>query len=143
MAALLFCDLVDSTALSSRLGEAKADEMRVAFFGRLREAGVGRGGGEGKNLGDRLLGSVRSVGEAKADEMRVAFFGRLREAVMAEGGDEVKNLGDGLMVSFRSVAEALRCAEAMQVGIARLAQELDLSLAIRVGVSAGEAKHED
>ncbi|MGH8973221.1 MAG: ATP-binding protein [Acidimicrobiia bacterium] len=101
MAAFLFCDLVGSTALQSRLGDDAADPVR------------------------------RSV------------HGVLREAVRDAGGREVKNLGDGIMAVFTSAADAVGCAVAMQQGIGRLGARLGLDLAVRVGVSAGEATEEE
>jgi class 3 adenylate cyclase len=100
MAAFLFCDLVGSTALQSRLGDDAADPVRRSVHGVLRQT--------------------------------------VREA----GGREVKNLGDGIMAVFASAADAVGSAIAMQQGIGLVADRLGLELAIRVGVSAGEATEE-
>lgn len=94
---LLFCDLVESTALASGLGDAAADTLRHDVF------------------------------EA------------LRAEVTAHRGTEVKSLGDGLMVSFTSNADAVRAACGMQQQIDVLARARQLPLALRVGISVGEA----
>ena len=98
---LLFCDLVESTALASGLGDAAADALR------------------------------RDV------------FAVLRAEVTAHRGTEVKNLGDGLMVSFASNNDAVRTACGMQQAIDVLARKRQLPLALRVGISVGEATFDD
>ena len=100
--AVLFCDLVGSTALLARLGDDANDALR------------------------------RDV------------FAALREPLSRHRGEEVKSQGDGLMVAFRSsAAEAVACAVEMHRSMHRLDQRQPLGLAIRVGVSLGEARFED
>jgi class 3 adenylate cyclase/tetratricopeptide (TPR) repeat protein len=55
MITLLFTDLVRSTELADRLGEAEADELRRMHFRLLRQAVAHGGGWEVKNLGDGLM----------------------------------------------------------------------------------------
>src|SRR5579864_1298566 len=55
MIAVVFTDLVGSTELMSRLGEAAADEVRREHFALLRAAVAEHGGREVKNLGDGLM----------------------------------------------------------------------------------------
>lgn len=52
---VLFTDLVGSTELLSRVGEAHADELRREHFGLLRSALTALNGREVKNLGDGLM----------------------------------------------------------------------------------------
>lgn len=52
---VLFTDLVGSTELLSRVGEAGADELSREHFGLLRAAIAEHGGREVKNLGDGLM----------------------------------------------------------------------------------------
>jgi class 3 adenylate cyclase/tetratricopeptide (TPR) repeat protein len=54
-AAILFTDLVNSTALAVSLGEAAYDELRRAHFATLRGAVEQAGGKEVKGLGDGVL----------------------------------------------------------------------------------------
>jgi class 3 adenylate cyclase len=52
---VLFTDVVGSTELMSRVGEAAADELRREHFDRLRRVIGSTGGREVKNLGDGLM----------------------------------------------------------------------------------------
>lgn len=54
-AAVLFTDLVGSTALIGTFGEAQAHELRLRHFALLRAAVVKHGGREVKGLGDGLM----------------------------------------------------------------------------------------
>jgi hypothetical protein len=54
-ATLLFCDIVGSTALFSRLGDDAADGLRRSIFAELRAAVRDFGGTEVKHLGDGLM----------------------------------------------------------------------------------------
>lgn len=53
--ALLFTDLVGSTALLAHLGDDAAEELRRTHFGLLRQAVAQAGGEEVKTLGDGLM----------------------------------------------------------------------------------------
>ena len=53
--AVLFTDMVGSTALVSSLSPEAADELRRAHFSVLRQAVAEAGGTEVKNLGDGLM----------------------------------------------------------------------------------------
>lgn len=53
--AFVFTDLVDSTAIASRLGPDAAEELRQAHFGVLRSAASSTGGIEVKSTGDGLM----------------------------------------------------------------------------------------
>ncbi len=64
--ALVFCDLVGSTALLSRLGDEANDAVRRRSFAELRAAVVDHGGVEVKSLGDGLMASYRSAVDALA-----------------------------------------------------------------------------
>ncbi len=94
-----------------------------------------------------LVGSTAlstRLGPDGAEELRRAHFGLLRGAIADTSGTEVKNLGDGLMVAFASPSQALACAVAMQQAIDRHNRQAEgESLAIRIGISAGETTVED
>jgi class 3 adenylate cyclase len=100
-ATVLFTDLVGSTALASRLGARRADDLRRTHFDLLRA----------------------EIAETQ--------------------GIEVKNLGDGLMVAFSSARHAIACAIRIQQSIARHNRRSTDPLAIRIGLSTGEAAHEN
>ncbi|MGH9037661.1 MAG: adenylate/guanylate cyclase domain-containing protein, partial [Acidimicrobiia bacterium] len=67
---LLFTDLVGSTELLDRLGDDAGEQVRRTHFRLVREAVVGAGGQEVKNLGDGLMvvfeSAVAGVGCAVA-----------------------------------------------------------------------------
>ena len=79
---VVFTDLVGSTALLSRVGEERAEELRREHFGLLREAIAKTGGREVKNLGDGLMVVVASAadGVAGAVAIQQAFERRNRDA---------------------------------------------------------------
>ena len=61
---LLFTDVVESTQLLTRLGDAAAHEIRVAHFALLRQAVRVTNGVEVKSLGDGLMVAFTSTVEA-------------------------------------------------------------------------------
>lgn len=63
---VMFTDLVDSTALMSRVGETAAEVLRREHFAVLRTAVDERGGREVKNLGDGLMVVFTSAADAVA-----------------------------------------------------------------------------
>jgi class 3 adenylate cyclase len=65
-ATVLLTDLVASTELMARLGDAAFDELRRAHFGCLQEVFDGLGGEVVKNTGDGLLVTFGSAAEALA-----------------------------------------------------------------------------
>src|SRR5947209_6881321 len=66
MAAFVFCDLVESTALHTQLGDEAADPLRRAVFGALRAAVLAHDGDEVKSLGDGIMASFGSAADAVA-----------------------------------------------------------------------------
>jgi class 3 adenylate cyclase/tetratricopeptide (TPR) repeat protein/type II secretory pathway predicted ATPase ExeA len=93
-----------------------------------------------------LVGSTelgREIGDPAADELRRTHFQVLRDAIAATGGTEVKTIGDALMVSYGSAADAVDGAVAMQRGVERQGRADGHPLAMRVGMSAGDATCED
>jgi class 3 adenylate cyclase/tetratricopeptide (TPR) repeat protein len=64
MAAFLFCDLVESTVLHSRLGDDGADPVRRGFLAALREAVRAHDGDEVKSLGDGIMAAFGSAADA-------------------------------------------------------------------------------
>jgi DNA-binding SARP family transcriptional activator/class 3 adenylate cyclase len=107
-------------------------------------AGSAAAGGVVTFLFTDVVGSTEllaQLGDDLAEENQQAHFKLLRSIVAAHGGTEVKSLGDGLMVVFTSPLEALRCAVAMQRG---LADGSGRQPAMRIGLHAGEPiRHED
>src|SRR5438128_223427 len=65
-ASFVVTDLVDSTALASAVGPARAEELRGVHFGILRAAVEATGGFEVKNLGDGMMLMFTSTSRAIA-----------------------------------------------------------------------------
>ena len=90
-----------------------------------------------------LTGSTeirRALGDDRADELRRHHDDAIRAAVAAHLGEVVKGTGDGLMAVFPAAAQGVAGAVATQQAIHRLQRDrtLDVPLAVRVGVSAGD-----
>ena len=62
--AILFTDVVGSTALSQRLSAEIADEVRRGHFSLLRQSIVASGGAEVKNLGDGMMAVFSATSSA-------------------------------------------------------------------------------
>jgi class 3 adenylate cyclase len=64
MVTILFTDIASSTALSQRLGDAQAQEVRRAHNSIVREALRSHGGSEIKHTGDGIMASFSSASRA-------------------------------------------------------------------------------
>ncbi|MCV7123687.1 ATP-binding protein [Mycobacterium lacus] len=116
---VLFTDLVDSTALASRVGPERAEELRVEHFRLLREAIVGANGFEVKNTGDGVMVVLPSAAAAVECAQAIQQRHELRNRHAAEEllvrvgismGDATRSEGD---VFGPPVVEAARlCAKA-------------------------------
>src|ERR671930_91817 len=84
-------------------------------------------------------GLATRIGPAAAETLRRDHFELLREAIESSGGREVKNLGDGLMVAFSGGAGAAECGVEMRQVVGRGNRRSDEQLAIRIGLSMGDA----
>jgi class 3 adenylate cyclase len=133
MAAFLFCDLADSTALQSRLGDEAAGHVRRTVHAALGEAVVLHHGHEIKNLGDGLMASFTSAADALGSAIAMQQeIGRLR----ARSGHDLRlrvgisageaTLEDGDWFGTPVVEAARLCARAApeQVLVSEVAQSL-------------------
>ena len=93
-----------------------------------------------------LVGSTElaaRLGAPAAEALRAGHFAGMRGALAVHRGQEVKTLGDGFMAVFDSSSDALACAVTMQRAVVRHnRQEPERTVAMRVGLSAGEATRE-
>jgi class 3 adenylate cyclase len=92
-----------------------------------------------------LVGSTElasSLTPEAGDELRREHFATLRSVVEEVGGREIKNLGDGIMVVFPIASAALSCSVAMQQAVDRDNRQSARALALRIGLSGGEATRE-
>ncbi len=86
---ILFTDIEGSTALTERLGDARAQELRRAHDTIVREALKGCGGSETKHTGDGIMASFPSA--SRAIECAVAV-----QRAIAERGDATLRVRIGL-----------------------------------------------
>ncbi len=89
-----------------------------------------------------VVGYSRMVAADEAGALaalRAARTELLDPSIDEHGGRIVKTTGDGLLVEFPSAVDALRCAMAIQTGMAARAGELRL----RIGVNVGDVVIED
>src|SRR5579864_6415779 len=92
-----------------------------------------------------LVGSTAlssSLPPDAADELRRVHLSLLRGAMASTGGVEVKSLGDGVMAIFTSPTRALACGVAIQRAVERHNRRSQPALAVRIGISIGEAVEE-
>src|SRR5687768_4273436 len=93
---------------------------------------------EGSTALNERLGDVRWL------ELLRAHHAVVREQVHAHGGFEVKAQGDGFMIAFPSARRAVQCARAIQLAIdARLGDDADAPIRLRIGLHTGEAIREE
>ncbi len=110
-ATILFTDLVDSTPLWQRAGEARAQQIVQAHHRMLRDAVAEHGGDEVKSTGDGLMAAFASVSAAvrcavamQQSARRPAAGERLRIRVGLHTGEVSEERGDyfGTAVSLAS-----------------------------------------
>jgi class 3 adenylate cyclase len=95
---ILFTDMQDSTAITRRLGDAKAQELLRAHNTVIREALAAHGGSETKHTGDGIMASFGSA--ARALECAVAIQRAFADQESAPGGQGIspENSEDGIRV---------------------------------------------
>lgn len=82
---------------------------------------------------------MTSMPSDAAESLRSRHFQQMRNALAVHGGREVKTIGDAFMVVFEAAADAFGCAVTMQRLVARDALTSGQPLALRVGISTGDA----
>lgn len=81
---------------------------------------------------------TEQLGDARALEVMRAHDTIVRDALHRHDGTEVDHAGDGIMASFLSVVEAVRCAIAIERGIAGHNESAEVTFKVRIGITAGE-----
>ncbi len=81
---ILFTDITDSTALTQRFGDERAQELVRAHNGIVREALAAQGGTEIKHTGDGIMASFASAAGALGCAVAIQRVVTLRQA---QGGD--------------------------------------------------------
>ena len=130
--AILFTDLVGSTAAASRVGPERAEQLRVEHFRLLRAAIRPHLGREVKNLGDgmMIMFSSASAAIAAATTLQQAFEARNRHASDGErfdlrvgisAGDAFEEAGDFFGPPVVEAARLCATAEGGQILTSALA----------------------
>ncbi len=86
---IAFTDLVDSTAIATRLGPDRAEVLRVEHFGLLRAVMRGHGGREVKNLGDGMMLRFASASSALATSIEMQQVVEARNRAVAPGEEQL------------------------------------------------------
>lgn len=117
--AVMFTDIVDSTGMTARLGDARAVEMVRAHDSVVRRALAGEGGREVKHTGDGIMacfdGADAAVACARAiqrafDAFNLASAEPLRVRIGIHAGEPVEDSNDLFGVTVQLAARL--CAEA-------------------------------
>ncbi len=142
--ALLFTDLVGSTAMYDRIGDEQAETVRKAHFASLRQALVAHGGEEVKSLGDGLMVAFNSA--VAAVEAAIAMQQAATSAPVPAGdghptevrvgihaGEPLRDEGDFFGVSVNTARRLCDVAEPGQILASDLIRAL-VSPRLRVGL---------
>lgn len=134
LVSILFTDLVGSTELATRLGDAAADELRRRHFADLREAIAATAGTEVKTIGDAVMVSYTgaadavagAVGMQRAVERRNRALGaeRLEMRVGVSAGDATFEDGDWFGTPVVEAARLCAAADGGQILVSELVRAL-------------------
>lgn len=117
--AVMFTDIVDSTGMTERLGDARSVEMVRAHDSMVRRSLKDFGGREVKHTGDGIMASIDDTGEAVRcaqsiqaafDAFNLASSEKLRVRIGLHAGEPIEDSND-LFGSTVQMAARL-CAEA-------------------------------
>ena len=136
--AVLFTDLVGSTARQSEVGDERFDEIRRAHFAVLRDVVDAHQGTEVKNLGDGLMVVFRSASNAIAAAVAMQVendrHGRAHSD-LAVGIKVAAAMGDAVLEEDdwfgTPVVEAARLCAACESGQRRVTESLRLMACTR------------
>lgn len=117
---VMFTDIVDSTAMTARLGDQRATEMVRAHDGIVRRALKDNGGREVKHTGDGIMASFDNVAPAVAcarsiqqafDAFNLASKEKLRVRIGLDAGEPVADSNDLFGTTVQKAARLCQCAQ--------------------------------
>jgi len=120
MRAIMFTDIVESTAMTARLGDVRAVEMVRAHDALVRRALHHAGGREIKHTGDGIMASFDDVSAgvdcARAiqlafDAFNLASQEKLRVRIGLDAGEPVADHNDLFGATVQMAARLCQCAE--------------------------------
>jgi class 3 adenylate cyclase len=118
--AIMFTDIVDSTAMTARLGDLRSVEMVRAHDALVRRALKDKGGREVKHTGDGIMASFDKVTEAVAcaraiqqafDAFNLASREKLRVRIGLDAGEPVADSNDLFGTTVQMAARLCQSAE--------------------------------
>jgi len=118
--AIMFTDIVDSTAMTARLGDARAVEMVRAHDAMVRRALRDKGGREVKHTGDGIMAAfddaTAAVDAARAiqqafDAFNMASREKLRVRIGLDAGEPVADHNDLFGMTVQRAARLCQSAE--------------------------------
>lgn len=141
---IMFTDIVDSTAMTARLGDVRAVEMVRAHDALVRRALKERGGREVKHTGDGIMASfdevmaavecARSIQQA-FDAFNLASREKLRVRIGLDAGEPVADSNDLFGSTVQMAARLCQNAEPDSIVVSQAVSELvpDRFQVIRLG----------
>jgi class 3 adenylate cyclase len=118
--AIMFTDIVNSTAMTARLGDIKAVEMVRAHDALVRRALKGKGGREVKHTGDGIMASFSEVTAAvdcsraiqqAFDAFNLASKEKLQVRIGLDAGEPVADSNDLFGATVQMAARLCQSAE--------------------------------
>jgi len=145
--AIMFTDLVDSTAMTARLGDARGVEMVRAHDAMVRRALRDVGGREVKHTGDGIMASFDSVGASTAcarsiqqafDAFNLASREKLRVRIGLHAGEPIEDSNDLFGATIQMAARICQAAQPDSILVSQTMKDLlaDRFEAKSVGVHA-------
>jgi class 3 adenylate cyclase len=131
--AIMFTDIVDSTAMTARLGDARAVEMVRAHDAIVRRALKDKGGQEVKHTGDGMMASFAEVHAAvecaRAIQQGFAAFNlgskeKLRVRVGIDVGEPIADSNDLFGAAVNMAARLCQKAEPSRILVSRAVRDL-------------------
>jgi class 3 adenylate cyclase len=129
----MFTDIVDSTAMTARLGDVRAVEMVRAHDALVRRALKERGGREVKHTGDGIMASfdevvaavecARSIQQA-FDAFNLASREKLRVRIGLDAGEPIADSNDLFGSTVQMAARLCQNAEPDSIVVSQAVSEL-------------------
>jgi class 3 adenylate cyclase len=130
---IMFTDIVDSTAMTARLGDIRAVEMVRAHDALVRRALKDRGGREVKHTGDGIMASFDDVADAVEcarsiqqafDAFNLASREKLRVRIGLDSGEPVADSNDLFGTTVQMAARLCQSAEPDSIVVSGTVSEL-------------------
>lgn len=131
--AIMFTDIVDSTAMTARLGDLRAVEMVRAHDALVRRALKDKGGREVKHTGDGIMASFDEVAAAvdctraiqqAFDAFNLASKEKLRVRIGLDAGEPVADSNDLFGATVQTAARLCQSAEPETIIVSEMVRGL-------------------